>query len=290
VSANNESELPVIVDAQLHIWAANSPQRPWPAPPPGQESVKPHCDIPYTAERVLQEMDRAGVDRAVIVPPSWEGDRNDLALAAASAYPDRFAVMGRIDFAAPDLERQIETWRKQQGMLGLRFTFQTDLLEQPLRAGLVDKAWAAAERAGVPIMIVLRPHLLEVIDRVAERYPNLRLVVDHLALLTRKKDDEAFSRLNSLLPLAKRPNVAVKATCLPSYTVDAYPYHRLRPYLKKVFDAFGARRVFWGSDLSRLPCTYRQAVTMITEETDWLSREDKEWVMGRGVCEWLGWK
>ena len=47
---------------------------------------------------------------------------------------------------------------------------------------------------------------------------------------------------------------------------------------------------FWGTDLSRLPCTYREAVTMFTEEIPWLSREDKEWIMGRGVCEWLGWK
>jgi hypothetical protein len=40
-------------------------------------------------------MNEAGVDRVVIVPPSWEGERNDYALEAASKYPDRFAVMGR---------------------------------------------------------------------------------------------------------------------------------------------------------------------------------------------------
>ena len=51
-----------------------------------------------------------------------------------------------------------------------------------------------------------------------------------------------------------------------------------------------ARRMFWGTDLSRLPCTYRQGVTMFTEELPWLKGEDLEWVMGRGVCEWLGWK
>ena len=43
----------------------------------------------------LKEMDAAGVARVVIVPPSWEGDRNDLALEAARLHPDRFAVMGR---------------------------------------------------------------------------------------------------------------------------------------------------------------------------------------------------
>jgi len=28
---------------------------------------------------------------------------------------------------------------------------------------------------------------------------------------------------------------------------------------------------------------------MFTEEMDWLSGEDLEWIMGRTLCEWLGW-
>ena len=60
--------------------------------------------------------------------------------------------------------------------------------------------------------------------------------------------------------------------------------------MARALDAFGAKRVFWGSDISRLRCTYRQCVTMFTEEMPWLKGSDLEWVMGRGVCEWLGWK
>jgi hypothetical protein len=48
--------------------------------------------------------------------------------------------------------------------------------------------------------------------------------------------------------------------------------------------------MFWGSDISRLPCTLRQGVTMFTEEMTWLSTDDLEWIMGRGVCNWLDWK
>ena len=81
-----------------------------------------------------------------------------------------------------------------------------------------------------------------------------------------------------------------KATCLPHFTADAYPFRALHPYVKRVYDAFGPKRMFWGSDLSRLPCTYRQCVTMFTEEMPFLSAADLEWIMGRGVCEWFGWK
>jgi hypothetical protein len=66
--------------------------------------------------------------------------------------------------------------------------------------------------------------------------------------------------------------------------------HREVPLGRRVYDAFGPQRVFWGTDLTRLPCTYRQAVTMFTEDISWLTADDKEWIMGRGVCEWLGWE
>src|SRR5204862_8186184 len=49
------------------------------------------------------------------------------------------------------------------------------------------------------------------------------------------------------------------------------------------------KRMFWGTDLTGIPCIYRQAVTMFTEELPWLAGEDLEWVMGHGICEWLGW-
>jgi predicted TIM-barrel fold metal-dependent hydrolase len=113
--------------------------------------------------------------------------------------------------------------------------------------------------------------------------------MDHLALTRNTKDEETFRDLDKLLALAKRPNVAVKATALPCFTSDQYPFRRLHPCLRRVFDAFGPKRVFWGTDYSRLPCSYRQAITMVTEEMPWLSAADKEWIMGRGVCEWVGW-
>ena len=60
-----------------------------------------------------------------------------------------------------------------------------------------------------------------------------------------------------------------------------------------VGDAYGNRLadppMFWGTDWTRLPCPYRQAVTMFTEELPWLKGADLEGVMGRGLSAWLGW-
>jgi predicted TIM-barrel fold metal-dependent hydrolase len=130
---------------------------------------------------------------------------------------------------------------------------------------------------------------IALLERLASGYPQLRLAVDHLGLISGEKDEQAFSRLDQLLSLSRFPNVAVKASALPGYSTDTYPYRSLHPHLRRVYDAFGPKRMFWGTDITRMPISYTRMVTMFTEEVPWFTTEDKEWIMGRGVCEWLGW-
>lgn len=271
----------LIVDAQVHIWGANTPARPWPAYGPGNE----HRKTPFSAADLLREMDLAGVDRVVIVPPSWEGDRNDLALAAAKAHPDRLAVMGRFPID-PKHRDQLARWREQPGMLGLRFVYRPE--NTWLKDDSAEWLWEDCERYNLPVMIFAPGHL-DGLARLAERHHGLRLVLDHMEL-RRAKDAEAFVDFPDLLKLALRPNVAVKASALPCYSSQQYPYENIHGYIRHAFEEFGPRRFFWGTDLTRLPCTYRQAITLFTETLPFLTHQDKEWVMGRGVCEWLGWK
>ncbi len=273
----------LIADAQVHVWGPNTPERPW------LTDQKPHQEMPLTPQRLLAEMDGAGVQRAVLVPPYWDGDRHDIVLGAARDHPDRFAVMGRPNIQAPDAPRVLEHWREQPGMLGCRFSFNRPHQQKLLAEGGMNWIWAFAEKTGMPLMLNIYHSLAHVVDGIAAKHPGLRIAISHLGL-PKGKDEEAFRDLDKLLALAKRPNVSVKVSALPTFTVDTYPYRRLHPYLRRVYDAFGPRRVFWGTDLSRLPCAYRQAVTMFTEEIPWLGTEDKEWIMGRGLCEWIGWK
>jgi len=273
----------LICDAQVHIWAADSPQRPWPKRGPPQRH-------PLGKDEVLAEMDKARVDRVVIVPPSFEGDRNDLANEAARLHPQRFATMGRFDPEAPDARETIKTWKQQPGMLGMRFTFHTPILRQPLIDGHFDWVWGEAEKLGIPIYVLFHHEHMHLLDHVAERYPGLRLVVDHMGLKSSLKDDACFVDLDKLLVLAKRPNVAVKSSALPCYSTQDYPFANLHPYVRRVFDAFGPRRMFWGTDWSRLPCSWKQGITLFTEELPWLRGEDLELVMGKALCDWIGWK
>jgi predicted TIM-barrel fold metal-dependent hydrolase len=273
----------LITDAQVHLWGADTPERPWPR----DRTTQPQKPYPVTQDLILAAMDEAGVDRVVLVPPSWEGDRNDLACAAAASHPDRFAVMGRIAIEKPESREMLPAWRDQPGMLGLRCTFHAPAHRAMLSDGTADWLWQDAERLGLPIMVYV-PGSVPLIESVAERHPGLKLIIDHLAI-GGGKDDEAFARLPEVLGLARFPNVAVKASALPLFSSRPYPFVNIHDYIRQVYDAFGPRRMFWGTDWTRLPCPWRQAITLFTEELPWLSQADKTLIMGEAVCGYLGW-
>jgi hypothetical protein len=83
--------------------------------------------------------------------------------------------------------------------------------------------------------------------------------------------------------------VAVKVSALPCYVAEPYPFPTLHPLIRRVVEAFEPRRCFWGTDLSHLTCPYKQCLTLFTEELKFLSDGDKEWILGRGIAEWLNW-
>jgi len=274
----------LIADSQVHLWGADTPDRPW---PPGRaaQAQKPY---PIDKEAMLFQMDLAGVTRVVIVPPSWEGDRNELALEAARLYPDRFAVMGRIALEKPESRALVADWKKQPGMLGMRFTFHTDLMRPWLTDGTADWLWAAAEKHNIPLMVLVGGSL-DALEKIAQRHPGARFTIDHVGLNRLTKGPNVFEDLPKVCALAKLPNVAVKASGMPSLSQEKYPFRDLHEPIKRLVDAFGPRRTFWGTDLTRMPCTYYECIRLFTDNLPWLKGEDLEWVMGRGVCEWLGW-
>jgi L-fuconolactonase len=165
-----------IVDAQVHLWKAESEDWKW---VPG---MKPQMPEPFTIEKLVPLMDQAGVDRVVIVPPSWPGDRNDYALEAAKRYPNRFAVMGRIPLKNPQAAALLPKWKEQPGMLGVRLTFLGPA-QAWLTDGTADWFWPEAEKVGLPVMF-LTPGRNAELARVAERYPRLQLIADHMGVST----------------------------------------------------------------------------------------------------------
>lgn len=278
----------LIVDSQVHVWAADRADRPWPPPAHGLKPA-PHRAVPISPESLLADMRAAGVERAILVPPSWEGERNDVVLDACKKFPDRYRFAARLNYHDPAARDFIANWRSNHGMVALQLTFQVPAFQEPLIKGEIDWLWAAVERAQLPMTLYLPNALLPHIERAIARYPALNIVINHFGLTGGARDAAAFADFDKLLAMARHPTVALKASCLPFYSTEPYPYRGMHEAIRKAFDTFGPKRFFWGTDLSRLPCTYRQGVTLFTEELPWLAGADLEWVMGRALCEWMDW-
>ena len=157
-----------IVDAQVHIWTSGTP-------------VHIHRQVSaYTKDELLKDMDEAGVSAALLHPPSWDVRANEVAIEAARDNQDRLAILGFFDVSRPQNRSLVETWKTQPGMLGLRFAFLQQGQENWLVDGTMDWVWPAAERAGLPVGLLV-PNRLKTVGKIAENHPNLKLLIDHMA-------------------------------------------------------------------------------------------------------------
>jgi predicted TIM-barrel fold metal-dependent hydrolase len=265
-----------IVDSQVHTWTAGTPPY-------------VHLQRPFSNEDLIAQMDAAGVSRAVLVPPNWDPDGLAYAERGALAHPGRLAVMGNIAIDDPGGRSALSTWTKD-GRIGLRLTFATPERVAALSDGTTDWLWAAAQDMEISIMLAVWGQLRAAIP-IASRYPGLRLIIDHLGIPVthRTMDDAAFSDMDAVLALSRHPNVAVKASGLPAHSTEAYPYRNLHDHLHRIVDAFGPRRTFWGTDFTRMPCSYQECITLFTQELPWLSDDDMRQIMGQAICDWIGW-
>jgi predicted TIM-barrel fold metal-dependent hydrolase len=272
-----------IIDAQIHCWPADQDAHEWEGG--AARSHWRHCSV----DDVLALLDREGVERAVLVPPPWSGWDPSYCLAAANAHPDRLAVVGLFDPTAPGAQEALRNWR-QPGMLGLRmlpFRSPNDvIMDDPD----YDWFWRIAAETALPVKLYY-PRGMARLAGVLARYPDLKLIICHAGRHATggPVDEAAWHDAVDLHALARYPGVAVKMSSLPNFSTEPYPFANLHPHLKAIYEHFGPRRIFWGSDATRLRLTYAENLRLFTEALDFLSAEDREWILGRGIAEYVGW-
>ena len=273
-----------IVDAQVHLWTASAPTLAW------VQGAKPQMPDPFTIEKAVGLMDEAGVDRVVIVTPALLGHDNSYSLEAVRRYPNRFAIMGRIEQNNPRAAALFPKWKEQPGMLGIRVSFLGASVGW-LNNGTADWIWPAAEKAGLPVMFLTVANSAA-FARVAERHPRLTLIADHMGVANEARQagrrDDAFAQT---LALAKYPNVSVKLSAIALFSDEGYPFRDSIPYVRRLVEAFGPKRCYWGTDITNsfAKATWRQRITQFTDEMPFLSEEDKDWILGRAIRARLGW-
>ena len=241
-------------------------------------------------------MDTVGVEAAVvdIYPPDTQvGDdgitRYDLRLAQTTIerFPGRFAFMGRVDPADPDLDAIVKRFAETPDLVCVRTSERAGL-----EAGRDAPMLAAAGRFGIPVMIVVAGKH-EAMMRYLAEFDEVQFILDHVAmdaLAPRTARPSISASVDALLAYAPYPNVAVKWTQAPRLSQERYPFRDVAEQLVRTVEAFGADRVMWGSDytVTRHHHTYAEALFYV-RSTDLLSDRDKGQVLGATLRRILQW-
>ena len=195
--------------------------------------------------------------------------------------------MGILSLDKPECRHLMDNW-SESGLLGARLVFPPYRKVSWLKDGTADWFWPCADKLRLPVMI-WAPQQIAEISKIADSYPNIRFVIDHMNLFVADKGEVVTKAVTALLPLARHHNIAVKVSALPAHSAEAYPFRDMHPHIERVLQAFGPTRTFWGSDLTRRACSYEQAISMFTEELSFIKGSQLNEVMGEAALRWVGW-
>ena len=131
-----------IIDSQVHVYEANTPQRPWHSVPNWPDHV--------TGDEMVAAMDKVGVDGAIFISPfSMYRYDASYAVEVQKAHPDRFAIVKPVDPNDPAVDDVVADWKRTPGAVGIRIMFAPESKREPNDPGL-DRILRAASAALVP--------------------------------------------------------------------------------------------------------------------------------------------
>ena len=272
------------IDAQVHAYERNRPERPWAATLHGPAEV--------TGDDMVAAMDAVGVDGALLVSPftMYRFDAS-YALQVYARHPNRFALIKPVDPADPGVVETIDDWVATQGTVAIRIMLNRGVSEDADDPG-INRVLAAAARHGFPVNLLCWGRL-EQARRLAARNPNTILVIDHLGLqqpFEPPVPEAPFAELPKVLGLAAHANVMIKITGACTLSRQPFPYNDIWDPLGRIFDAFGMARCMWGTDWTRAVelLTYAQGVEPFRNNNR-LSESDKTALMGGTLTKVYKW-
>ncbi len=261
-----------IIDPHVHIWVRD-PRYPWAA----ETAVPPTFDA--TPEMLLELMAANGVERTVLVQVIHYRWDNSYVADALARYPDRFMGVCRVNPQDPGASDHLSRWTEEHGFRGVRLSPAGDASGDWFDGPLMPPLFRRAEALHVPLLVLTVPGRLPRLAAWLEHYPELDVVVDHMAdpRLDHPED------LPPLLALARYPRVYVKISHTWSISREDYPWRDTQDIVERVYQAFGGRRIMAATDwpvcLQRT--TYARTLAVVRDEMPFIAAEDREWVLGR---------
>jgi len=272
------------IDTHVHIWSSDLKKYPL-----GDgftpDNLKPS---EYLPDDILRDARPSGVDRIVLVQINFSGFDNSFMLDAIRQHPTSFSGVARVDGTseAPDVEM---SRLSELGVKGFRLHPEEVTPSKLDETGFVQMFRCAAEKR-LAISLLMNPESLAAVGRQCQRFPDTPVVIDHMARIgmgggIRESD------VGALCALAKHAQLRVKLSGFYALGRAKPPHLDLAPLIKRVYEAFGAKRLMWGSDcpFQLAHETYEDAISVIRDRLDFLSSEDREWIL-TGTAEELYFK
>jgi predicted TIM-barrel fold metal-dependent hydrolase len=273
------------IDAHVHVWTPDTSHYPL-APGYRKEDMKPPS---FTPEQLFKHSKPAGVDRVNLIQMSFYGFDNRYMLDMIALYEGTFVGTAVIDPLA-DAPDQLMTELAKKRVRAFRIL--PGLSKQPPARWLEPpgyaRMFATAARNKQALSCLIEPSGLPEVDRMCRRFPDTPVIIDHLARIGMDGTIRAAD-VDALCALAPHKHVMVKVGAFYALGKKKPPYTDLAPLIEKVVKAFGARRCMWESDcpFQVVEHKYQDSIDLVRKRLEFLTEEDREWLLRRTAEEFF---
>ncbi len=262
-----------IVDSHVHVWK-HDPKYPF-----AEGAKVPPEDA--TAEMLLDLMKTNGVAKTVIIQVIHYKFDNSLVADVLKKYPGTFHGVARVDPLNPGAPDHLSKLVEEQGFRGVRLSPAANATGDWITGPLMPPLWKRCEQLKVPMTILTPITRIPDIDALYGKFPELTLVIDHMADCPVDKPAE----LDKLIVLKRYPKVFVKISHTWSLSKQPYPWLDSQEHVKRLHAAFGPQRLMWGTDwpVSKKDAEYAKTLSVVRDEMKFLNDDDKSWILSKTV-------
>jgi len=267
----------MIIDIHPHVISTDTMR--YPNAPVGGHKSDWSRERPVSVEQMIEAMDQAGIMKSALVQASTcYGHDNSYIADAVAAHPNRFTGVFSVDVLAPDAPEKIRYWVRRNLTVMRLFTAGSTM---PNQADWVDDprsfpAWECASELKIPVCLQMTVKALPQLVRMLERFPNVRVILDHLAKPT-LSDGPPYAAAADVFRLADYQNLYLKLT--PRTVAEAQNGKASHAtFFPLLISKFGASRIAWGSNYPASEGTLPELLKVSQTALSVLPAEDRDWI------------